>query len=113
MTQLLYSERKPLPLPARRLRHADSQTIEPWAVSEQTNDSEGAYLSVLLKVTTRTALCISPSRIIMKNMGCVHSTTAATVWEAGKYIYTLNYTTGAGYVILRPKIIRVFLYSCR
>ncbi len=76
------------------------QTIEPWAVSEQTNDSEGAYLSVLLKVTTKDGALVYPFADNNEEYAwAAIPLPDATVWEAGKkYIYTLNYTTGAGYV---------------
>ena len=64
--------------------------------SDKTNESKGAYISVYAQVTTK-----SGGRVYPKDNGMDYAWLAVPVdtkWEAGyKYVYTLDFTNGAGY----------------
>jgi hypothetical protein len=72
------------------------QQLIPWdPIADKTNDAKGAYLSVYAQITTK-----SGSRIYPKSAGMDYGWMAVpidTKWEAGyKYVYTLDFTNGAG-----------------
>lgn len=75
------------------------QTLVPWdPQDDQNNDNKGAYISVLMKITSSSD---APVNSTDNNDGyewVAAPFPAGTTWEAGnKYIYTLDFTNGASY----------------
>ena len=72
------------------------QQLYAWDHTDNENAAKGAYLSVLAQVTTSDG-----SRVYPTAEGLDYAWLAvpvATKWEAGyKYVYTLDFTDGAGY----------------
>lgn len=76
------------------------QQLTPWDISEQENNSNGAYIAVLVKITTKAGARVYPFPSDANNTtGYAWAAIPVnTLWEAGnKYVYTLDFSTGAGY----------------
>ncbi len=77
------------------------QQLTAWDTDEQENASKGAYIAVLVKITTKSGAQVYPFASDAGNTEgyAWAAIPVSTLWEAGKkYVYTLNFTTGAGYV---------------
>jgi hypothetical protein len=78
------------------------QQLTAWDTEEQENTSKGAYIAVLVKITTKSGAQVYPFASDPTDANAGYAWAAipvSTLWEAGKkYVYTLNFTTGAGYV---------------
>ena len=77
------------------------QQLTAWNTEEKENDSKGAYIAVLVKITTKSGAQVYPFPSDAANTEgyAWAAIPVSTLWEAGKkYVYTLNFTTGAGYV---------------
>ncbi|RLT81945.1 fimbrillin family protein [Bacteroides acidifaciens] len=78
------------------------QQLTAWdVVNDKDNTSKGAYISLLLKITTKDGALVYPFKKDAE-AGKTHAWAAIPVnatWEAGKkYVYRLNFASGAGYV---------------
>ncbi|MCR2005413.1 fimbrillin family protein [Bacteroides acidifaciens] len=78
------------------------QQLTAWdVVNDKDNRSKGAYISLLLKITTKDGALVYPFKKDAE-AGKTHAWAAIPVnatWEAGKkYVYRLNFASGAGYV---------------
>ncbi len=73
------------------------QQLSAWdPENDGSNDSENAYLSVLLNICTKDGAQIYPPAAGAYGWAAVG---IGTDWEPGKrYVYTLNFSKGAGYV---------------
>ena len=78
------------------------QQLIAWDTDEQQNAGKGAYIAVLVKITTKSGAQVYPFASDPTDANAGYAWAAipvSTLWEAGKkYVYTLNFTTGAGYV---------------
>ena len=77
------------------------QELTAWNVEgDQTNNDEGAYLSVYIRITTKEGALVYPFEDDDEDYAwAAIPVPAETKWEAGKkYVYTLIFTNGAGYV---------------
>lgn len=75
------------------------QQLTAWdQENDKTNTSKGAYISVLVRITTKAGALVYPFKGDTEKYAWA-AIPVSTNWEAGKkYVYTLNFTTGAGYV---------------
>lgn len=78
------------------------QQLTAWdVVNDKKNTNEGAYISLLLRITTKDDALVYPFKKDAE-AGKTHAWAAIPVnatWEAGKkYVYRLNFASGAGYV---------------
>ncbi len=78
------------------------QTLTAWdwdgGNGDPTNSNKGAYLAVLVKITTKDGALVYPFNEDSEDYAWAAIPVAGT-WEAGKrYVYTLDFTSGAGYV---------------
>lgn len=77
------------------------QTLTPWdAATDKANENQGAYLAVLVKITTADNAAVYPLPAEGAAQGYAWAAVAIdTQWEAGKkYVYTIDFTKGAGKV---------------
>jgi hypothetical protein len=82
------------------------QQLTAWdVVNDKENTSKGAYISLLLRITTKDGALVYPFKKDAEAEGEAKKTHAwaaipvGTKWEAGKkYVYRLNFADGAGYV---------------
>lgn len=84
------------------------QQLTAWdVVNDKENTSKGAYISLLLRITTKDGALVYPFKEDAEAKGeSEENKTYAwaaipvdTKWEAGKkYVYRLNFANGAGYV---------------
>lgn len=76
------------------------QQLTAWDTSEQENNSNGAYIAVLVKITTKAGSRVYPFPSDTGNTTgyAWAAIPVGTLWKAGnKYVYTLDFSTGAGY----------------
>ncbi len=74
------------------------QQLVAWETSDATNDAEGAYIALKVNVTDAEGALLFPKSDDANAYGWV-AVPVATNWEAGKkYVYTLDFSTGAGVV---------------
>ena len=75
------------------------QQLTAWdQENDKTNTSKGAYISVLVRIKTKAGALVYPFKGDTEQYAWA-AIPVSTNWEAGKkYVYTLNFTTGAGYV---------------
>lgn len=75
------------------------QTIIPWQpINDPDNVAREAYLGVLARITTADGDVVYPLPGDKRTYGWVAIPLSGT-WEAGKrYVYTLDFTNGAGYI---------------
>lgn len=84
------------------------QQLTAWdVVNDKDNRSKGAYISLLLRITTKDGALVYPFKEDAKAKGeseenktyAWAAIPVGTKWEAGKkYVYILNFANGAGYV---------------
>lgn len=84
------------------------QQLTAWdVVNDKENTSKGAYISLLLRITTKDGALVYPFKEDAKAKGeseenktyAWAAIPVGTKWEAGKkYVYRLNFANGAGYV---------------
>lgn len=76
------------------------QTLTPWApATDKSNSNQGAYLGVYLQITTQDGNTIYPRNTDTEyGYACIPFPNK-TKWQEGQhYIYTLDFSNGAGYV---------------
>lgn len=75
------------------------QVITPWdPQNDQRNDNKGAYVAVLMKITTSSGASVSETDENDGYQWVAAPLPSGTEWVAGnKYIYTLDFTNGASY----------------
>lgn len=76
------------------------QTLTPWAVAtDKENTDQGAYLGVYLRITTQAGNVVYPRNTDTEyGYACIPFPNE-TKWQEGQhYIYTLDFSNGAGYV---------------
>lgn len=76
------------------------QELTAWDVTtDKTNDNNGAYISLLMQITTEDGALVYPFGDNEEKEYAWAAIPVGTIWEAGKkYIYRLDFSTGAGYV---------------
>lgn len=78
------------------------QTLTPWSPKDDPdNVAREAYISVLIRITSKdTGLCIYPFQSEKSGRQYAWASIPLSgTWEAGKkYVYTLDFSHGAGYV---------------
>lgn len=84
------------------------QQLTAWdVVNDKENTSKGAYISLLLRITTKDGALVYPFKEDAEAKGeseenktyAWAAIPVGTKWEAGKkYVYRLNFANGAGYV---------------
>ena len=74
------------------------QELTAWdSENDKTNDAEGAYLAVKVQITTKDGYRVFPAASVGEYDWV--AVAIGTKWDAGKkYIYTLDFTNGAGKV---------------
>lgn len=80
------------------------QQLTAWdQIDEKTNASEGAYLGVLIQITTDQGKVVYPRNSDNESGYAYACVPINTNWEAGyHYVYTLDFSNGAGYVDPEP-----------
>ncbi len=78
------------------------QQLTKWdAAGDNTNEAKGAYISFLVRITTKDGALVYPFKADAEN-GKTHAWAAVPIgtnWEAGKkYKYDMSFHIGAGYV---------------
>ena len=76
------------------------QEITSWdPVNDPTNTAAGAYIAVKARITTSTGIIIYPLEGDYDWVAVPIQTNTMSNWESGyRYIYTLDWSTGGGYV---------------
>lgn len=73
------------------------QQLTAWDYEDKTNKLDGAYLAVKVQITTKDGARVFPAASVGEYDWV--AVAIGTKWEAGKkYIYTLDFTNGAGKV---------------
>lgn len=84
------------------------QSLTAWAVdTDKPNAGKGAYIGVLVNVTTKDGTPVYPKTAAEEGKVTYDwvAVPVSTEWEAGsKYVYTLDFTNGYGYVAPREPI---------
>ncbi|GAB6867483.1 fimbrillin family protein [Bacteroides acidifaciens] len=74
------------------------QRLEAWQPQDSDNTNKKAYLSVLVRVTTKAGALVYPFDGDERDYAWA-AIPVGIEWAAGKkYVYTLDFTTGAGFV---------------
>lgn len=74
------------------------QRLDAWQPQDVDNTNKKAYLSVLVQVTTKAGALVYPFNGDKRDYAWA-AIPVGIEWEAGKkYVYTLDFTTGAGFV---------------
>ena len=74
------------------------QRLDAWQPQDLDNTNKKAYLSVLVRVTTKAGALVYPFNGDERDYAWA-AIPVGIEWEAGKkYVYTLDFTTGAGFV---------------
>ena len=73
------------------------QQLTAWSYEDKTNTLNGAYLAVKVQITTKDGARVFPAASVGESDWV--AVAIGTKWDAGKkYIYTLDFTNGAGKV---------------